>query len=37
MTGHGLKDPDTAIRVAGFEPILVKATMQAVMAAVGLA
>jgi threonine synthase len=37
MTGHGLKDPDTAIRVAGFEPIVVKATMQAVMAAVGLA
>ena len=37
MTGHGLKYPDPAIRVAGFEPILVKATMQAVMAAVGLA
>ena len=37
MTGHGLKDPDTAIRVAGFEPILAKATREAVMAAVGLA
>ena len=37
MTGHGLKDPDTAIRVAGFEPILAKATKEAVMAAVGLA
>ncbi len=37
MTGHGLKDPDTAIRVAGFEPIQAKATNEAVMAAVGLA
>jgi threonine synthase len=37
MTGHGLKDPDTAIRVAGFEPIQAKATKEAVMAAVGLA
>lgn len=37
MTGHGLKDPDTAIQVAGFEPILSKATKEAVMAAVGLA
>jgi threonine synthase len=37
MTGHGLKDPDTAIKVAGFEPILSKATKDAVMAAVGLA
>ncbi len=36
MTGHGLKDPDTAIRVAGFEPIQAKATKEAVMAAVGL-
>jgi len=37
MTGHGLKDPDTAIQVAGFQPILSKATKDAVMAAVGLA
>jgi threonine synthase len=37
MTGHGLKDPDTAIRVAGCEPIQAKATKEAVMAAVGLA
>jgi threonine synthase len=37
MTGHGLKDPDTAIQVAGFQPILSKATKEAVMAAVGLA
>jgi threonine synthase len=37
MTGHGLKDPDTAIRVSGFEPLVAKATKEAVMAAVGLA
>jgi threonine synthase len=36
MTGHGLKDPDTAIKVAGFEPIVTAATKDAVMAAVGL-
>jgi threonine synthase len=36
MTGHGLKDPDTAIRVAGFEPIVTAATKEAVMSAVGL-
>ena len=24
MTGHGLKDPDTAIQTAGFEPIVVR-------------
>ncbi len=36
MTGHGLKDPDTAIQTAGFSPILAKATKDAVMAAVGL-
>ena len=23
MTGHGLKDPETAIKNAGFEPIIV--------------
>jgi threonine synthase len=37
MTGHGLKDPDTAIRVAGFEPIISAATRDAVAAAIGLA
>jgi threonine synthase len=36
MTGHGLKDPDTAIKTAGFSPIIVKATKQAVMEAIGL-
>jgi threonine synthase len=36
MTGHGLKDPDTAIRVAGVEPITVAATREAVMGAMGL-
>jgi threonine synthase len=36
MTGHGLKDPDAAIRVAGFEPIEVQANREAVMAAMGL-
>ena len=32
MTGHGLKDSDTAIRVAGFEPIVASANKEAVMA-----
>lgn len=36
MTGHGLKDPDTAIRVAGFEPIITDATREAVASAIGL-
>jgi threonine synthase len=36
MTGHGLKDPDTAIRVAGFEPVTAQATKEAVLAAAGL-
>jgi threonine synthase len=36
MTGHGLKDPDTAIRVAGFEPIVTAATQEAVRAAIGI-
>ena len=36
MTGHGLKDPDTAIRVAGSEPISVPTDRAAVMAAMGL-
>lgn len=36
MTGHGLKDPDIAIKTAGFEPLLVKPDKQAVMEAIGL-
>jgi len=36
MTGHGLKDPDRAIAVAGFEPITVPPTRDAVQAAMGL-
>ncbi len=36
MTGHGLKDPDNAIKSAGFEPIEVGPTTQAVMRAIGL-
>ena len=31
MTGHGLKDPDTAIREAGHEPRMVAATKDAVL------
>jgi threonine synthase len=36
MTGHGLKDPDTAVQAAGVEPITVEATKEAVMKVVGL-
>jgi threonine synthase len=36
MTGHGLKDPDTAIKSAGFEPIVVKPTKEEVMKVIGL-
>jgi threonine synthase len=36
MTGHGLKDPDTAIKVAGFEPIVVPANKESVMKVIGL-
>jgi threonine synthase len=36
MTGHGLKDPDNAIQSAGFQPIQVEATTQAVMKVIGL-
>ena len=36
MTGHGLKDPDTAIQAAGFEPIVVPANKEAVMKVIGL-
>jgi threonine synthase len=36
MTGHGLKDPDTAVKAAGFEPTIVPATREAVMQVMGL-
>ena len=36
MTGHGLKDPDTAIKTAGFEPIIVEPTSEAVIKIIGL-
>jgi len=36
MTGHGLKDPDTAIKSAGFEPVVVKPDMDSVMNIIGL-
>jgi threonine synthase len=36
MTGHGLKDPDTAIRESGFHPINSPATFEAVRAAIGI-
>jgi threonine synthase len=36
MTGHGLKDPDTAIRAAGFEAIVVEPQKDAVLKVIGL-
>jgi threonine synthase len=36
MTGHGLKDPDTAISAAGVEPTVVPPTKEAVMKVIGL-
>jgi threonine synthase len=36
MTGHGLKDPDNAIKTAGFTPIVVPAEKEAVMRVIGL-
>jgi threonine synthase len=36
MTGHGLKDPDNAIKSAGCQPIVVKADRDAVRKAIGL-
>ncbi len=36
MTGHGLKDPDTAIKTAGFEPTVVKPTREDVLRVIGL-
>ena len=36
MTGHGLKDPDNAIKTAGLEPIIVEPTREAVWKVIGL-
>jgi threonine synthase len=36
MTGHGLKDPDAAIRSAGFEATVVEARKEAVLKVIGL-
>jgi threonine synthase len=36
MTGHGLKDPDTAVDTAGFRPTVVPAEKEAVMRVIGL-
>jgi threonine synthase len=36
MTGHGLKDPDTAISAAGFSPTVVEPTKEAVARILGL-
>src|SRR5688572_3564730 len=36
MTGHGLKDPDTAITAAGFSPTVVQPTKEAVAKVLGL-
>jgi threonine synthase len=36
MTGHGLKDPDTAISAAGFTPTIVEPTKDAVAKILGL-
>ncbi|MGZ8900474.1 MAG: threonine synthase [Limisphaerales bacterium] len=36
LTGHGLKDPDTAIKAAGFEALVSKPDKAAVMKLIGL-
>jgi threonine synthase len=36
MTGHGLKDPDTAVSTAGFEAIVVKPDKDAVLKVIGM-
>jgi len=36
LTGHGLKDPDTAIKAAGFEPFVTKPDKNAVMKIIGI-
>jgi threonine synthase len=37
MTGHGLKDPETALETAGSEPTVVEPTQEAVLKIIGLA
>jgi threonine synthase len=36
LTGHGLKDPDCAMQNAGFTPVVVEASKEAVMKVIGL-
>ena len=36
LTGHGLKDPDTAIKSAGFEPYVIPPDRDSVMRIIGL-
>jgi threonine synthase len=36
MTGHGLKDPDTALSQAEFQPIVVQPTRDAVRGVMGI-
>ena len=36
MTGHGLKDPETALKTAGFEPTVVSPDKDSVLRAIGL-
>jgi threonine synthase len=36
LTGHGLKDPDTAIKSAGFEPFITAPEKSAVMKIIGI-
>lgn len=36
LTGHGLKDPDTAIKTAGFEPFVARPNKDEVMKIIGL-
>jgi threonine synthase len=36
LTGHGLKDPDTAIQAAGFEPFVTPPDRHAVMKIIGI-
>ena len=36
MTGHGLKDPDNAIKTAGVEPVVVPPNREAVLKVIGL-
>jgi len=36
MTGHGLKDPDTALSQSEFRPTVVAATREAVSRVIGI-